>query len=326
MKKHLIGWILLLLGLTATLVGYHLLRKREAVWLQGTVAGTSYRAASKLPGRVLEIYVREGERVDSGAPLYRLSTSEVEARLKQALGAEQSARALDEQALKGARPEQREEALQMWQRAQAGRQLATQSFERLQRLYSEGVISAQQYDEGEANYHAAVAMEEAARAAYELVLAGASSEERAAAAGGVTRAEGAVEEVESYLEDGVVVAPQSGEVAQQAAEVGELVPSGFPLFTILDLEDCWVNFYLYENLLPQITLGSRMQGYLPALGRKVELQVSYIAPEADFALRQASRALGDFDLRSFQVKARPTKPEEGLRPGMSVLVNLKKIE
>ncbi len=300
---------------------YRHLQKSSALWLEGTVSCTTYRASSKLAGRIAEIRVEEGDEVTEGELLYILSTPELDAKMEQALGAENTARALDEKALRGAREEQKSEVKSIWQKAQAGRVLAERSFTRIERLFREGVIPAQQYDEAQANLEAATATEEAARAQYELVLAGATTEDRQAAAGGLQQAQGAVAEVESYLKDALVYAPATGEVSTIAAEPGELVSSGFPVVTILQLRVPRILFNIREELLSKIRIGTPMRAFVPALNRPINLEVFYIAPQADYTTQQATRDRGGFDLRTFQIKCRPIEPVEGLRPGMSVLVN-----
>lgn len=323
MKRTLLISAAAALLLVIVALFYRHLHKDSTLWVQGEVVCTTYRASSKLAGRIREMRVEVGDQVTEGELLYLLSTPELEARKEQALGARQTARALDEKALRGAREEQKSEVKSIWQKAQAGRVLAERTFRRVERLYGEGVVPAQQYDEALANWEASAATEEAARAQYELVLAGASKEDRQAAAGGVQQAAGALSEVESYLSDALVYAPTSGEVSEILAETGELVGSGFPVVTILKLSDPWVEFNLREDLLPTIALGGRMEAQIPALGHTVELEIFYIAPEADFASWQASHEMGNFELRTFLIKARPTDKSSGLRPGMSALVNLK---
>ena len=152
-----------------------------------------------------------------------------------------------------------------------------------------------------------------------------ASEEKEAAAAQVRQAEGAVSEVESYLSDALVYAPVTGEVSTIIAEAGELVGTGYPVVAILDMSDVWVTFNIKEDLMPDIHIGTRMTGYIPALDRSVEFEVTYIAVQADFATWSATRTQGGFDIRTFAVKAKPTQDVEYIRPGMSVLVNWKDI-
>ena len=269
--------------------------------------------------------VEEGQHVEKGELLYTLSTPELEAKLRQAEAVKSAASALDQKALAGARWQQIDAAMSLWQKAQAGLELARKTYERVKNLYAEGVVPAQKLDEASANYNAMLATEQAAKAQYELVRDGASKEDKEAAAAQVRQAEGAVSEVESYIGDAMVYSPVTGEVSTVIAEEGELVGSGYPVVAILDLSDQWVTFNIKETLMPAVKIGVRMSGYVPALGRDVEFEVTYIAVQADFATWAATRTQGGFDIRTFAVKAKPTAPAEGLRPGMSVIVDWDKI-
>ena len=209
----------------------------------------------------------------------------------------------------------------MWQKAQAGTTLSKQTYQRVKALYEQGVVAAQRYDEAQAAYEAARATELAAKAEYDLAVAGASSEDREAAAAQVRQATASVSEVESYINDALVYSPITGEVATIIAEAGELVGSGYPVISLIDTSDEWVTFNVKETLLPRISIGQQMAGYVPALDRNINLIITYIAVQADFATWSATRTSGGFDIRTFAVKAYPTEKDNGLRPGMSVLVD-----
>ena len=297
------------------------LERTEPIIIQGTMECTTYRASSKIAGRIVEMNLHEGQRVIKGELLYTLSTPELDAKLQQAEAAKSAATALDQKVLAGARKQQIEEARNLWQKAQAGRVLAQRTFERIKTLYADGVIAAQKYDEAEANYQAATATEAAAKAQYELAVAGARREDKRAAMAQVEQAAGAVSEVESYIQDARVYAPISGEISTIIAERGELVDSGYPVVSIIDTSDMWVTFNIKETLLPKIRVGNYITAYVPALDHDVELEIRYISAQADFATWSATRTQGGFDIRTFAVKAYPTHNADGLRPGMSVLVN-----
>ena len=302
------------------IAGYWL-KRTEPIIIQGTVECTTYKASSKIAGRIVEMNLHEGERVTKGELLYTLSTPELEAKLQQVEAAKSAATALDQKVLAGAREQQIEEARNLWQKAQAGRILAQRTFERIKVLYQEGVVAAQKYDEAEANYQAATATEAAAKAQYELAVDGASREDKQAAKAQVTQAAGAVNEVESYIQDARVYSPIDGEISSIIAEQGELVGSGYPVISIIETSDMRVTFNIKETLLPKIKAGNRITAYVPALDNDIVLEIKYISPQADFATWSATRTQGGFDIRTFAVKAYPTQPAEGLRPGMSVLVN-----
>lgn len=305
-------------------LGWWLVR-REPLLVQGSVECRVYRASSKIAGRIDTMYVVEGQMVRKGELLYTLTTPELATKLLQAEAVRSAAEALDRKALSGARIQQIEAARNLWQKAQAGKTLAERSLLRVRNLHDEGVVPAQKLDEAVANFEAMRATERAAKAEYDLALAGASTEDKQAAAAQVEQAQGVVDEVEAYMHDAMVYAPVSGEVSTIVAESGELVGSGMPVVTILDLDDMHVLFNIKETMLPEIRLGVRFVGYVPALDRNVLFEVSYISPQADFATWSATRTRGGFDIRTFAVKAVPVADAEGMRPGMSVVVDWNEI-
>ena len=306
--------------LSVALISWYL-TKRSPMLIQGTVECTTYKASSKVPGRIDAMKVAEGDRVEKGQLLYVLSTPELDAKLAQAEAVKSAAAALDAAAVAGARIQQIEAALNMWEKAQAGLELARKTYERVKNLYDQGVVPTQKLDEATANYEAMKATAQAAKAQYDMAADGARKEDKEAAAARVRQAEGAVSEVESYIGDAMVYSPVAGEVSTIVAQQGELVGSGYPVVAILDMSDLWVTFNVKETLLPKIKVGTRMTAYVPALDRDVELEVSYIAVQADFATWAATRTQGGFDIRTFAIKARPVSHVENMRPGMSVIVD-----
>lgn len=306
-------------------LGWYLV-KSDPVLIQGTVECTTCKASSKVPGRIADMKVKQGERVEKGQLLYTLSTPELAAKLQQAEAVRSAAKALDDKAVAGARSQQIESALNMWQKAQTGKELAKKTYERVQNLYRDGVVPAQKLDEAKANYDAMVATESAAHSQYRMAVEGARKEEKAAAAAQVRQAQGAVKEVESYINDAMVYAPISGEVSTVISEEGELVGSGYPVVTILDLNDVWITFNIKETMLPKIQMDKQIEAYIPALDKSVALKVTYIAVQADFATWNATRTQGGFDIRTFAVKMKPVDTLAGLRPGMSAIVNWSSIE
>ena len=297
--------------LSVVLISWYL-TKRTPTLIQGTVECTTYKASSKVPGRIDDMKVAQGDRVEKGQLLYTLSTPELEAKLRQAEAVKSAAAALDAMALAGARVQQIEAAMNMWQKAQAGLELARKTYERVQNLYNDGVVPAQKLDEATAL---------AAKAQYDMATDGARKEDKEAAAARVRQAEGAVSEVESYISDAMVYSPVTGEISTIIAEEGELVSSGYPVVAILDMSDLWVTFNVKETLLPGLRIGTRMNGYVPALDSDVEFEVTYISPQADFATWSATRTQGGFDIRTFAIKAKAVTEAANMRPGMSVLVD-----
>ena len=307
-RSNIIGIIAaaVVIIVSVVLISWYL-RKTTPMLIQGTVECTTYKASSKVPGRIDDMKVSQGDRVEKGQLLYTLSTPELEAKLQQAEAVKSAAAALDQAALAGARIQQIEAALNMWEKAQAGLELARKTYDRVKNLYDQGVVPEQKLDEASANYKAMEATALAAKAQYDLASDGARK--------------GAVSEVESYIGDAMVYAPVTGEVSTIIAEQGELVGSGYPVVAILDLTDLWVTFNIKETLLPGIGVGTRMSGYVPALDYDVEFEVTYISAQADFATWAATRTQGGFDIRTFAIKARPVSHVENMRPGMSVIVD-----
>ena len=281
-RSNIIGIIAaaVVIIVSVVLISWYL-RRSTPTLIQGTVECTTYKASSKVPGRIDDMKVEQGDRVEKGQLLYTLSTPELEAKLQQAEAVKSAAAALDQAAIAGARIQQIEAAMNMWEKAQAGLELARKTYERVKNLYEQGVVPEQKMDEASANYKAMEATALAAKAQYNLAMDGARKEDKEAAAARVRQAEGAVSEVESYISDAMVYSPVTGEVSTIIAEQGELVGSGYPVVAILDMSDMWVTFNIKETLLPAIRVGTRMSGYVPALGYDVEFEVTYIAVVGD---------------------------------------------
>lgn len=288
--------------------------------LQGQAEATEVRISGKVPGRIEKFRAGEGDRVRKGDTLVILDSPEVMAKLEQARAAEDAARALSEKAEKGSRSEQIAMAYQSWQKAQAALEIARKSYDRVLSLFKNEVVSAQKKDEAEANYKAAVATEKAARSQYEMAKNGAEREDKLAAEAQVNRAKGAVAEVASYINETFLVSPIDGEISERYPKVGELVGTGAPIMDVMDLSDMWVTFNVREDLLKDIRMGEIFKATVPALGNKeIELKVTYMKDRGSYAAWRATKTTGQFDARTFEVKAVPTEKVEGLRPGMSVL-------
>ena len=231
-----------------------------------------------------------------------------------------AAEAQHAKALKGAREQEITGAYELWQKAKAGLEIAEKSYNRVRNLYEKGVMSAQKKDEAEANYNAMVATEKAARSQYEMAKEGARKEDKAAAAALVNQASGAVAEVESYVEEEALTSPIDGEIIERFPEVGELVGTGSPILNIADMNDMWVTFSIREDLLAQIRIGNEIHAFVPALGNQdIVLKVYYMKDMGTYAAWKATKSTGQYDAKTFEVRARPLQPIEGLRPGMSVI-------
>ncbi len=324
-KRHsgmLIAFLTLLLVIAViSFVGW-LVLKPEPILLQGQAEANEVRVSGKVPGRIDKFLVSEGMTVNKGDTLVLINSPELNAKLMQATSAEDAANAQNQKANKGARAEQIAGAFELWQKAEVGVMLAEKTFTRVQNMYNEGVVPAQKRDEAEASLQAAVATSKAAKSQYDMAINGAEKEDKLAALAMVNRAKGAVSEVESYLSETMLVSPINGEVSDVFPKQGELVGSGAPIMNIVDLSDIWVVFNIREDLLSKIKIGTEFSATVPALGDKtVKLKVNYIKAMASYATFKATKNNGGFDVKSFEVRAKPVVPVEGLRPGMSLMVD-----
>ncbi len=301
------------------LIGFFALG-RDPELIQGQVEVSEYRVSSKVPGRILEIRVKEGDYVKVGDTLAILDAPEVRAKMEQAQSAENAAAALELKAQNGARQEQIQGAYQVWQQAKAGLEIAEKSYQRIQRLFDEGVISAQKRDEVYANYKAMEAQCKAAESQYQMAQNGARREDKLAAAAQVGRARGAVQEVNSYIHETVQIAQMEGEVSSIYPKVGELVGTGSPIMTISMMQDMWGTFNVREDQLNGMEVGKTFKAFVPAFNKEVEMKVYYMKDQGSFAVWKATKANGQYDLKTFEVRARPTENFDGLRPGMSLIV------
>ena len=301
------------------LIGFFALG-RDPELIQGQVEVSEYRVSSKVPGRILEIRVKEGDYVKVGDTLAILDAPEVRAKMEQARSAENTAAAQEEMARNGARQEQIQGAFQLMQQAKAGLEIAEKSYQRIQRLFDEGVMSAQKRDEVYANYKAMEAQYKAAESQYEMAKNGARYEDKKAAAALVGRARGAVNEVNSYIHETVQIAQMEGEVTDIYPKVGDLVGTGSPIMTIAVMSDLWGTFNVREDQLNGLEKGKTFTAFVPAFNKNVEMKVYYMKDQGSFAVWKATKANGQYDLKTFEVKARPTEKFEGLRPGMTLIV------
>lgn len=311
---------MMLVIVLVALAGSFLLTPPDEI-IMGQAEATTVRISGKVPGRIVSYRFNEGDKVKAGDTLVYLNTPEVDAKMMQAEAVKAAAEAQHAKALKGARDQEVTGAYEMWQKAQAGLEIAKKSYDRVRNLYEKGVMSAQKKDEAEANYQAMVATEKAARSQYEMAKEGARREDKAAAAALVNQASGAVAEVESYKKEGALVSPIDGEVSERFPEIGELVGTGAPIMNILDMNDIWVTFSIREDLLSQIPIGDEVKAFVPALGNQnVQLKVYAMKDMGTYAAWKATKTNGQYDAKTFEVKARPVQAVEGLRPGMSVIL------
>ena len=301
------------------IIGF-LVLDRDPDVIQGQVEVSEYRVSSKVPGRILELRVKEGDFVKVGDTLAILDAPEVRAKMEQAQSAQSAAAAMELKAQNGARKEQIQGAFSVLQQAKAGFEIAEKSYNRVQRLFDEGVMSAQKRDEAYANYKAMEAQMKAAQSQYDMAVNGARMEDKMAAAAQVGRAKGAVQEVNSYIHETVQVAQMEGEVSDVYPKVGELVGTGSPIMSISVMDDMWGTFNVREDQLEGMQVGSEFSVFVPAFNKDVKMKVYYLKDQGSYAVWKATKANGQYDLKTFEVKARPVEKVEGLRPGMSLII------
>ena len=327
MKKEKEGS--LLLGVVAllaviiivALVGI-LALKPEKMLIQGEAEAAEYRVSGKVPGRIEMYLFEEGEQVRKGDTLVVIYSPEVEAKKDQALAARDMASAVNEKAKNGAQPQQIEGAYELYQKALAGEEIYRKSYERVQRLYEKGVVSEQKRDEVEAQYKAASATVKAAKSQYDMALAGAREEDKAAAKAQVARVDGVLKELAAAEAERYLLSPCDGEVSERFPKVGELVGQGSPVMAIVDLTDVWFTFSVREDMLAGFQKGSQIDIRIPALGedKTFPVVVTYVKAMGTYATWRTTKQNGGYDVRTFDVKCRPVVPIEGLRPGMTALV------
>ncbi len=295
--------------------------KPEPVVIQGSAEVNEVRVSGKVPGRIYKLLAEEGQTVQAGDTLVLIDSPEIAAKLAQATAAENAALAQDRKANKGARAEVIQGAMEMWKKAEVGEDIAKKSFDRVQRLFEKGVVTAQKRDEAEAQYQAAVAQAAAAKSQYDMAKNGAEAEDKAAALALVNRAQGAVQEVEAYMKETALTAPISGEISEIFPKTGELVGTGAPIMNIVNLSDIWFSFNVREDLLGEMKMGSEITVKIPALNnREAKLQITYIKALASYATWKATKTTGEFDAKTFEVRAKPIEKVEDLRPGMTAIM------
>lgn len=320
----MVAMLLVILGvIVLAVVGFLFLDHPDNL-LEGQADATSVRISGKLPGRVAELYVKEGDMVKAGDTLVHIHSSLAEARLAQAESMRDVAVAGEEKVDAGARVQVIQTAEALVSQAEAARQITQKTYERMENLYKEGVVSAQKRDEAKAAYEAALGAEKAARSQLSLAKAGAQREDRTAAASMVGVAQGGIAEVESLLEDQYLLAPCDGQIDQVYPQVGELVSLGAPIMSLLKIDDKWVTFNVREDFLSQMKQGDTIDVMIPALDkREARLAVYYVRDMGSYATWRATKATGQWDSRTFEVKAHPVDTIADLRPGMTVVYYLK---
>ena len=318
MKRSAIITLALFIAICAITLKYIDANSQPATRLQGQIMTQQYSISSKVAGRIESIEVSKGDRVSKGDLIFTIYSPEIEAKLVQAIAGQEAAGALAEEAEKGARSQQISASKDQWKKAQAAAELAEKTFKRVDNLFKDGVVAEQKRDEAFTQWQAAKYSESAAYQMYALALEGARSETKRAANEKAKAAAGAVAEVQAYAQDTSIESWFDGEVSQVLLHSGELAPQGFPVVTVVDTQDSWAVFNVREDLLHHFEKDRRFTAFVPALNKDVEFRVSHIAVMGDFATWRATDSSQGFDLRTFEVEARPTDPTIELRMGMSV--------
>ncbi len=313
MKKKIAILVFIIVVALLAYCGMYAYDQANTLILQGEVDTKTVDLSSKVVGRVLKINVQKGDSVKKGDILIELDTPEINAKAEQADAMLALAMAQQAKVNNGTREEQ----IGM---AKANFDVAKKTYDRMNRLHKEGVIPTQKLDEATAKY-------QAAKEQYTMLVNGAQNEDKLSAAANVKRARGANAEVSSYLKENKIVAPMDGIVTEITVEEGELVGAGSPVVTIVDNSDCWVTFNLREDLLSKVKNGTEFDVNIPAVGDKpVKVKVNYISVMGNFANWRATKAKGEFDMKTFEVRAIPIEPQNDLRAGMSATFDWKKLK
>ncbi|MBE0643444.1 MAG: HlyD family efflux transporter periplasmic adaptor subunit [Bacteroidetes bacterium] len=301
---------------------FALSHREEPLLRTGSIEAREIDIASKIPGRLRRIPVREGQRVHAGDMLFELSDREMKAKVAQAQGAVDAARAQWDMARNGTRPEQIEMADRGYRAAQSQFELAENTFRRMTALHADSLLSEQEFDGVRQKYNAARAAMDAAAAQLRMAEKGARSEEKAMARGQFDRASQTLVEAESYFEETSGRAPIDGIVSKRYADSGELVSTGYPVLTIMDPKDMWAELNLPETELRRVHVGDVLPGTVNGTGKRLSFRVENIAAMADFANWRAQNDRGSYEVRSFCITLRPTRQTKNMRPGMTVVFEL----
>lgn len=312
--------IIIIALIVLSVVGFMFMRPRVDYY-QGQVEATTVRVSGKLPGRVMDIYVKEGDKVHAGDTLVHIHSSLADAKLMQAEAMENVARQQNRKVDAGARKQIIDGAYNLWQQAKAAEDITKKTYDRIESLYAQEVVSEQKRDEAKAAYTAAQAATAAAKSQYDLAKSGAQIEDKESAASMVQAAVGSVDEVKALLEDQYLLAPIDGEITTIYPQVSELVALGAPLMDITKLDDMWITFNVREEALEHLPMGEVVEVMIPALGKQeIDAKVYYIRDMGAYAVWSATKATGQYDSKTFQIKLRPEKKVENLRPGMSIIM------
>jgi HlyD family secretion protein len=300
---------------------YYLMRP-EPLLVQGEVDATRLDIAARVDGRVKEIPVERSQNVAAGAVLVRIDNPETLAKHGQMTAAKAVAEAQLANILAGTRPEVIAARKAALERAQAAQILAQKTFDRVQHLTEQGNAPQARLDQVTDNLHESERAVDQAKSAYDQAVNGYTREEREIARANLEKASADIQAVQSIVDQMAVYAPVAAQIYQRNVEPGEYVSPGVPLVTLIDLADVWIHFDLREDLVKTLKVGDRFDVRVPALGdRRITVEVKLIATKGEYASWRATRATGDFDLRTFSIRAYPVQPVPELRPGMSAYLD-----
>lgn len=308
-----------LVVLIVGIIGYFTLDRTPEI-IQGEMDADEYRVSSKLPGRIVKILVKEGDYVHVGDTLAILETPEVDAQQKVAEATAGASSALSDLTSAPTRHETVESAYQVYQQAIATAEIAQKTYARTEKLFNEGVTTAQRRDEAKASYDAAQAAVKTTKSQWELAKNGAREEEKRAARKQAEAAKSAVNVVSSLIKENVQIATQEGIVTDIYPKVGELVGMGSPIMTVELIGDMWGTFNVREDQLKGKKVGDTFKAFIPAFNKDVDMKIYNIKDEGTYAVWKATKTTGQYDIKTFEVKARPIQKIDGLRPGMSLIV------
>ena len=322
MIKLIIAIILILLvGLIA--FGLWKSYQPKLIELQGRVEAETIHVSTKVPSRIEEIYVHDGEKVQAGQAMVRFSSPEVEAKKQQALATLQSAQALLSTTERGSQQENIDSLYANWQSLKAQQQLAQTTFQRGQNLFKEGVISRQRRDEMQAAAISSAQMTEASYQQYARAKRGSTPQQQSSAEAQVKIAQAAVDEANALEAETQLVAPSAGTVSKIYGKVSELVAMGVPVVSLLQDDSLWISLNVREDQYVQVYQAKSLTGFIPALNQSAEFKIEHIEAEGEFATIKTTRQTGGYDIRSFKVQLKPAQKIPELKVGMSVLFKIK---
>lgn len=294
--------------------------------LQGQIETTEIRISGKLPGRIDDFCVKEGQNVNKGDTLVIINSPEIFAKYNQVSALQNVAVYQNQKVQDGTRKQVTETLRQLWIKTQSDLELAKATYERTQRLYTDSVVTSQRKDEVQAIYKAALAAERGAYQEYQLAIDGARSQDKESSRSMVDVAKSTVDEIGALLADAMLYAPESGQISVIYPKRGELVAPGTPIMNLVVLADAHVVLNVREDLMPHFKIGGKFRGDVPAIGKEnIEFEIYYISPLGSFATWNSTKQTGSYDMRTFEIKAKPTIAVENLRPGMSVMVNVSEL-